>query len=84
MPLSERTKNLLMNAIAISPIMKWGALPGIIGIPLIAVGVEKKIEWLTITGLVLAAPVLWCLFVITVICPLVILFEKLPKRHWEE
>ena len=84
MPLSERTKNLLLNAIAVSPIMKRFALPGIIGIPLLAVGVAKKIQWLTVAGLVLAAPVLWCFFVMLVIAPLVILFEKPPKRHWEE
>jgi hypothetical protein len=88
MPLSERTKELLLNAIAVSPIMQRFALPGAAGLIVAAVGHWQKIPWLTITGLVLAAPVLWCLLVIMVICPIVLLYEKLfgepPKRHWEE
>lgn len=88
MALSERTKHLLLNAIAVSPIMQRFALPGIVGALLIGLGVWQKITWLTITGLILAAPVLWCYFVIMVIYPIVLLFEKLfgqsPKRHGEE
>ena len=84
MQLSEKTKNLLMNAIAVSPIMNRFWLPGILGMLLIGVGVWQEIEWLIITGLVLAAPILWCYVVVIVICPLGILFSKAPKRHWED
>jgi magnesium-transporting ATPase (P-type) len=88
MALSERTQNLLLNAIAVSPIMQRFAFPGAAGLVLAAVGAWQDIPWLTIAGLILAAPVLWCYFVIMVICPIVLLFEKLfsgpPKRHWEE
>lgn len=84
MPLSEKTKTLLMNTIAVSPVMKRFMLPGIIGMLLTGVGLWQKMEWLTITGLVLAAPILWCYVVVMVVTPLVLLFSKAPKRHWEE
>ena len=84
MLLSEKTRYLLMNAIAVSPILKRFMLPGIIGMLLTGVGVWQKMEWLTITGLVLAAPVLWCYVVVIVVYPLLLLFSKTPKRHWEE
>ena len=88
MPLPERAKELLMSAIAVSPIMKRFALPGAVGLILAAVGVWQQITWLTIVGLILAIPILWCYFVIMVIYPLMFLFEKLfakPREpYWKE
>ena len=84
MPLPEKTKNLLLNTIAVSPILKRFMLPGIIGMLLTGVGVWQEMEWLTITGLVLAAPVLWCYVVVIIVYPLILLFSKTPKRHWED
>jgi hypothetical protein len=84
MPLSERTRNLLLNAIAVSPIMKRFALPGLIGMLLIGVGIWQKIDWLWIAGLVLAAPVLWCYLVIMLVYPIMALFTKSQPRHWKE
>lgn len=81
-PLSERIKIRLGNAIAVSPIMQRFALPGLIGIALIVMGLWQKLDWLAIAGLILAAPVLWCYFVIMLIYPLMALFEKLfTKPH---
>ena len=88
MPVSEKTKNLLMNAIAVSPIMKRFMLPGIIGMLLAGVGLWQDMEWLVITGLVLAAPVLWCYLLVMVVYPLMLLYEKLftkPREpYWKE
>ncbi len=84
MPLSERTKDLLCRAIAVSPILQRYALPGLVGLLLVGVGVWQQITWLTIAGLLLAAPVLWCYLVIMVVCPLILLFSKNQPRHWKE
>lgn len=84
MLLSEKTRCLLMNTIAVSPILKRFMLPGIIGMLLTGVGVWQEMEWLTITGFILAAPVLWCYVVVIAVYPLILLFSKAPKRHWEE
>lgn len=83
MPLSERTKNLLLGAIAVSPIMQRFAVPGFIGIALIAVGLWQNLDWLAIIGFILAAPVLWCYFVIMAIYPLMLLYEKLFMKPHE-
>jgi hypothetical protein len=64
MPFSEKTKNRLLMPFAISPILKWCALPGVLGLALIAIGVVERIGWLKITGAVLAAPMFWCYFVV--------------------
>lgn len=88
MPLSENTRTLLLNIIAVSPIMKRFMLPGIVGMLLAGAGLWQEMDWLVITGLVLAAPILWCYMVVALIYPIMLLFEKLlggpPKRHWEE
>lgn len=88
MPLSVRTKELLLSAIAVSPILRRFGLPGVAGLLLIGVGWWQRFTWLTIAGVILAAPVLWCYFVIMVICPLVLLYEKLfatPREpYWKE
>jgi len=80
MPLTERTKNLLLNAIAISPIMKWCSFPGIIGILLIGVGLWQRTTWLTVIGLVLAAPILWCYAVLLCVYMPYLLVESARQR----
>lgn len=79
MPLSEQTKNRLLMPFAISPIMKWGAFPGIVGLVLIAVGVVKKVGWLKIAGVVLAAPMFWCYFVVIFIFLPYLVFDRIRK-----
>lgn len=66
-PLSEKTKNLLLMPLAISPILKWCALQGFVGWALITIGVHTNVGWLTAIGVVFAAPLLWCVFVIAFI-----------------
>jgi hypothetical protein len=79
MPLSEKTKNRLIAPLAISPIMKRCALPGLIGMVLLAVGFVQKIRWLKITGLILIAPMLWVYFVILFIFLPILIFSKIRK-----
>jgi hypothetical protein len=79
MPLSEQTKNRLLIPYAISPIMKWGAFPGIVGLGLIAIGVVKKVGWLKIAGIVLAAPMFWCYFLVIFIFLPYLVFDRIRK-----
>lgn len=58
-PRSERIKRALLMPFAIEPIMKCGAIPGIVGVVVLAVGLFQKIRWLEIVGAVLAAPIFW-------------------------
>ncbi len=84
MPLSENIRNLAESAIAISPIVRRFALPGLVGFLLIGLGWWQQTTWLTIAGLILAAPILWCYVVLALVYPLLFLFEKRQPRHWEE
>lgn len=59
--------------------MKWCALPGIIGIILLAIGFIQKIHWLEILGAVLAAPIFWVYFVIIFIFLPYLIFDKIRK-----
>lgn len=73
MPLSDRTKNLLLAPFAISPIMARFSLPGLIGFLLFAVGVWQQTAWLKVTGIILAAPILWAYAVLFfVYCPILL------------
>lgn len=76
MPLSEKAKNRLLIPFAISPILKWCALPGLIGMVLIVLGVVQKVGWLKIVGLVLAAPVIWCYLVVVFIFFPFLVFDR--------
>lgn len=66
---------------AISPIMKWGALPGMVGAVLMAVGVVKNLGWLKIAGAVLAAPILWCYFIVMFTFLPYPVFEKIRRTR---
>jgi hypothetical protein len=81
---SEKPKEQLWTMIAVSPILQRLAFPGIFGLALMGLGVWQDILWLSIAGLILAAPVVWCILLITVVYPVLLLFDKPPKRYWEE
>ena len=80
MRISDRTKDLLLAAFAISPIIARFALPALIGVLLFAAGVWQQATWLKVIGVVLAAPILWAYAVLLfVYCPL-LLFEAIRSR----
>ena len=59
--------------------MKWGALPGIVGMIVLAIGFIQKIYWLEVVGIVLAAPIFWVYFVIIFIFLPYLIFDKIRK-----
>ena len=82
MPLSAKTKNVLLAPFAISHIFQRFCLPGIIGWFLLAFGFWKKVGWLKVAGLVLAAPIIWIYFVVIFLFLPATVFTKLGrKRH---
>ncbi len=83
-PLSEKIRNLAESAIAISPIIRRFALPGLVGFLLIGLGWWQQTTWLTIAGLILAAPILWCYVVLAFVVPLMALFHKPQPPYWKE
>ena len=73
MPLSDRSKALLLAPFAISPIIARFSLPALIGLLLFVVGAWQQTTWLKVMGLVLAAPILWALAVLFfVYCPILL------------
>lgn len=50
-------KNQLFALFAISPIVRRFALPGVLGFLLFAVGLWQQLDWLKLTGVILAAPI---------------------------
>ena len=79
MALSEKTKSRLLSAIAISPIMRRFALPGLVGLLLIAAGVWRDLVWLTVTGIILAAPVIWAYAVLIFVYIPCLIFDGLRR-----
>jgi hypothetical protein len=59
--------------------MKWCALPGIVGMVVLAVGFVQKIHWLKVAGLVLIAPMLWIYFVIIFVFLPMLIFGKIRR-----
>ena len=85
MPLSDKAINLLLAPFAISPIIKWCGFPGVIGLLIAAAGLIRDIAWLKVAGAILAAPVIWCSFVLFFIYfPLLILDRLLGGRIAEK
>jgi thiosulfate reductase cytochrome b subunit len=80
MALSEKTKNRLLMPFAVSRIMRFGALPGIIGMILLGIGIYQQIAVLKIIGFVLIIPILWVYFAIMCIYLPFVVVEKLFKR----
>ena len=78
-PLSEKTRNRLLLPFAISPILNRWAIPGIVGIALLLVGVVQKIRWLQVVGVVVAAPLVWCYFVVVFLFIPFAFFDKLRR-----
>ena len=64
---------------AISRVMRFGVLPGIIRFALIGIGYYLHIDALIIAGFILATPILWVYFVITCICFPYLLVDSLRK-----
>jgi hypothetical protein len=82
--LSENAKERLLALLAVSPILQRFAFPGICGVALIGLGIWQDIQWLSIAGLIVAAPIVWCYLLIMVVYPVILLFDKPPKRYWKE
>ena len=81
---SEEAKGRLWTMIAVSPILQRFALPGIVGMIVPGLGIWQDLQWLSIAGLILAVPMVWCCLLILVVYPIILLFDKPPKRYWEE
>ena len=77
MALSERSKRLLLAPFAISPIMGRFSLPGLVGLLLFAVGVWQDLGWLRVTGIILAAPIIWVYAVVLLVYFPFLLFDSL-------
>ena len=80
MPLSNKTKNRLLALFAISPIMDRFALPGLIGLLLFGIGVWRRVTWLKVTGIILAAPVIWVYAVLLFVYVPFLLFDGIRRR----
>ena len=81
---SEKARERLRTMIAVSPILQRFALPGIVGHAFVWIGIWQDILWLSIAGLILAAPVVWCYALIIFVYPIMLFFDKPPKRYWHE
>lgn len=79
MPLSERTKSLLLAPFAISPIMRRFSLPGLVGLLLFAVGVWQNVDWLRVIGIILAAPIIWVYAVLMFVYFPFLLFDSIRR-----
>jgi hypothetical protein len=80
MPLSEKTKARLLAPFAVSRIIRFGALPGLVGMVLLGIGIYQQIDALKIIGVMLLLPVLWVYFVIMCIYIPFAMVDKLFKR----
>jgi hypothetical protein len=79
-PLSEKTRNVLLAPFAISHIMQRFWLPGLAGLLLFAVGAWRHVSWLKIAGIVLAAPIIWVYAVVMLVFFPYLLFDSLRRR----
>lgn len=79
MPLSEKTRNLLLAPFAISPIMRRFSLPGVVGFLLLAIGLWQQLTWLKVTGILLAAPVIWAYAVLMLVYVPFLLFDSIRR-----
>lgn len=80
MPISEKTKNRLLIPFAISPIMRFGALPGLVGLVMMGIGIYQQIDALKIIGFVLTIPILWVYIVIIFVYIPFAIVDKLWNR----
>ncbi len=75
----EKTKKILLAPFAISHIMERFWLPGVVGLLLFAVGVWMHMGWLKITGIILAAPIIWVYAVVIFVFFPFALFDRLRR-----
>jgi hypothetical protein len=80
MPMSDRTRDLLLAPFAISPIIGRFALPALIGALLFGAGVWQQATWPKVIGVVLAAPILWACAVLFFVYFPILLFEAIRSR----
>lgn len=81
MPLSEKTKNLLLAPFAISYILDRCWLPGLVGFLLVAAGAWQQAVWLQIAGIVLAAPILWVYAVVMFVFLPFAVFDRVRRSR---
>jgi predicted RND superfamily exporter protein len=55
-------------------------LPGLLGILLAVIGYANKITWVTVIGLVLAAPIIWSYAVVLIVLPPLAVATALRRR----
>ncbi len=55
-------------------------LPGLAGLLLFAIGAWQSVGWLKITGIVLAAPIIWVYAVVMFVFLPYLLFDNLRRR----
>ena len=79
MRVSERIRKGALAMIAVSPIFRRFSLPGIVGIACIFVGVWQEVTWLTVTGMILAAPVIWAYAVLMCVYFPWLLFDSIRR-----
>jgi len=79
MPLSEKTRNILLAPFAISPILQRFAWPGIAGFLIFGIGLWRQLDWLMVIGGILAAPVLWAYAVLLLVYIPYLLFDGVRR-----
>lgn len=79
MPLSEKTKNILLAPFAISPILQWCAWPGFAGFLILGIGVWQQIDWLMVIGGILGAPVVWAYAVLLFVYVPYLIFDSVRR-----
>lgn len=80
MPLSEKTRNLLLAPFAISHILNRCWLPGLVGCLLFAAGAWQQAVWLQIGGFILAAPIIWVYAVVLFVFLPFAVFDRIRQR----
>ena len=85
MPLSEKTKNILLAPFAISPILQRFAWPGIAGFLIFGIGLWRQMDWLMVIGAILAAPVIWAYAVLLLVYFPYLLFDSVRRSlNWNK
>lgn len=80
MPLSDKTKIILLAPFAISRIMQRCWPPGLLGVVLFAVGQWQDVGWLRVTGIILAAPIIWVYAVVIFLFLPYAVFDRVRRR----
>jgi hypothetical protein len=78
-PLSEKTRNILLAPFAISPILQRFGWPGIAGFLIFGIGYWRQLDWLMVIGAILAAPVIWAYAVLLLVYIPYLLFDSVRR-----